>query len=283
MSIYFPHPVLAAWTGDYPGGEFSLATNDTASLKNGEFKIFCKYELKSTLLQALISENKAYFAAEVKSSWTNYRILCRQKTHTSAEDILIADSDSLAGNTIITPYILAASDITLPLSPEHHQDYFGGPIAKFEIPEASILAIGTGAEVEGDYRTPSSAIDLVSSDGVDPGEFGIDYDEQRIQIQVNPVDRQNIENLRHNSLESDTKALWPSLFLTAITGALQRLEEYSPEDYAWVEIVKNTIKRENYDDISQEELQEKALFYAQKLLNAPLGAMLQGFERRRDV
>ena len=194
----------------------------------------------------------------------------------------ILDSESLAGNVIITPYVIAANDIRLQVSSEHHDDYNTAGLTEFEIPKSSILAIGVGAEVEGDYRSPPSSIDIANDDNIDIGEFDVQYDQDRIEILVNPNDRQKVEHLRRETLNADLKSLWPSLFLTAILGGIRRLEEYKDEGYSWTEVFSNALNREGYHEITQEELDEKALYYAQKLLDAPLGAMLDGFERMQD-
>lgn len=272
-----PYPLLAPWTDDYGDKEFR-AVVPHAILNNGkDISLTIKYQLTSQYLLDLISAGKAHYLALVSCSKTSIRFAYPS---TQDEDVHVLDATDYSESIELRPYIATAENINGFASDEHAPEFGLFKRGGFDIPPASILAVGEPSRVtleEGD--SPNSVVDLVSNPKIDDGRFEVDLTDHRIKVYVSPNDKNQIEAIRERDREmtgSEMATLFPSIYLCAVTEALRNLSEH-PEA-RWVRTMRESIAKHNIN-VDDEELKDNALSHAQTLMDRPVGRLLKAFDR----
>ena len=269
-----PHPLLAPWTDDYGDAQF-IASAPPAVLDNGKrINLAVKYNLTSKVLQELVSHGEAQYVGVVTCSKT----FARNSYPTKNEEFIQSlDATDYAGELRLMPYLVARQRITGFTSEEFAEEFRRYKPGGFDIAPGSILAVSYAIKIELDAGgSLYSVIDLVADRKVDDGSFTIDLDENRIKIYVSTEDKKRIEALRRRGDMSQGKAtLFPALYLHAVTEALRSLKNY--DDKNWASALKKGLERHNID-IDEESLSERALTYAQTLLENPLGRFLTAYD-----
>ena len=116
-------------------------------------------------------------------------------------------------------------------------------------------------------------VDLVANSNVADGTFYVQLDDERIKIHVPYSEKEKIEAVRrHRGTEVEFAAMFPSLYLHAVTEALRNLNEYS--ESRWAFAMRTALENHGHADIDGELLKSDALRYAQELMGQPLGAFL---------
>ena len=144
-----------------------------------------------------------------------------------------------------------------------------------DIPFASILAVGEETRItleEG--GSPNSVIDLVDDPKIENGRFVVDLENPHIYVYVSPEDRKRVEAIRERDKDmtgTEMVTLFPSIYLCAVTEALRNLSAY-PEA-RWVYTMRQSLKKHDIK-VDDEELKDNALFYAQTLMEKPVGTLL---------
>lgn len=273
-----PYPLLAPWTDDYGDKEFS-ASVPLAVLNNGkDINLTIKYHLTSQYLLGLVSAGKAQYLAVVSCPKTSVRFAYPS---TQDEEILEElDAIEYSESIELRPYLVATENIDGFASDEHTAEFGHFKPEGFDIPAASILAVGDKTLVTlEDGDSPNSVIDLVSNPKIEDGRFEVDLTDHRIKVEVSPNDKNRIEAIRDRDKKItgvESVTLFPAIYLHAVTEALRNISEY-PEA-RWVHTMRNSLDKHNINE-DDEVLKDYALSYAQKLLDRPLGMLLKAFDR----
>ena len=263
-----PYPVLSPLSDDYDDPRFDLLVTEPVR-SAGNLNIPFKMEVSSPSLKDLITEFKAQYVIQTSC----VRTAARDTYGTSiAEGMLeLADGD-YSDALILTPYILAVEEIANFKSEEHAPEWREYHPEGFDIEEAGILAVGNDVEITLAPDSIGSVIDMVAMPQVE-GLFNVDLDNDHILISVNREDKQRIDAMRkHSERDLVHASLFSGLYLHAITSAIQALPEY--EDRRWAQTILNRL-----EDIGvqadRDELQARALHYAQQLMEQPLAKHLE--------
>ena len=276
-SRQLPYPLLAPWTDDYGDKEFGAVVPQAVLNDGKEISLTIKYRLTSQYLLDLISAGKAHYLALVSCSKTSMRFAY---SSTQDEDVQVLDASDYSESIELRPYIAAIENIDGFDSDEHASEFGYFKPGGFDIPPASILAVGDPSRVTLEEGvSPNSVVDLVSNSKVGDGEFKVDLTQPRIKVYVSPNDKNRIEAIRDRDKEMtgvEMATLFPSIYLHVITEALRNLSEH-PEA-RWVDTMRQSLAKNNIE-VDDEELKNDALSHAQTLMEKPVGMLLDAFDR----
>ena len=264
-----PYPLLAPWTEDYGDATFGVDVPE-AVLNNGrEIKVSLEFRLSSDTLANLVLNDGARYAVEVSSPRTFVR-----STHPAfQQDELALDAGDYSDEVLLTPYIHATDPIEEFTSPEHAQEWRDHRREGFSIPAAGILAVGNTTRVILEDSGVSSVIDLIANPNVPDGTFDVQLDEDRIKIHVPDAEKEKIEAVRRSRGSNvEFAALFPAIYLHAVTEALRELTEH--DGSRWAFTIRNALDRADLGDVDEGLLRENALRYAQVLMEQPVGSFL---------
>ena len=268
-----PHPLLAPWTDDYGDAEF-VVNVPHAVLNNGkQINLTVKYHLTSEHLRGVIAEGSAHYVGLLACPTTFSRDAV---TATIEDDLYVLDAGGYANEIMLTPHVIATKRIEGFNSDEFAEEFKTVKPGGFSIPPGSILAVGDSMTItlkEG--GSPHSVIDLVPDDKVERGSFTVSLDDNRIKIRVETEDKKKIEAFRQRGQGSQEMAvLFPAIYLHAVTEALRNLDGYP--DTHWASTMRKALERHGIED-DLEELGDRALMHAQKLMEMPMGTLLKAF------
>lgn len=276
---YLPYPLLAPWNDDYGDHAFGASMPHEAVLSsNAEISFTIKYNLTSPYLRKLIDEEKANYVALITCAKTSSR---NAYPSNQDEDVHVLDANDYTEEIRLFPYVVAMKRINEFAAGEHAEEFKQFKPNGFDIAPASILAIGKENRITlTENDTPYSIIDLVSNPKIENGAFDINWDEQRIKIQVSPDDKKRIEAIRKKgNADAERATLFPAIYLHAVTEALRKLSECP--DSGWTSSIRQSLEKLDIaaDD---EELKNNALKYAQQLLENPVGKLLTAFANKEE-
>ena len=282
MSHLFAHPVLAPWLSDYPPpAYFGISAGDyvPADVLADRLSVVVEYQLQCTTIEALISCRNAAYATLATSPRTMFRELHTHSIQNDQETSLSLKMSDFAHDITLTPYVIATSDVVLPVTNEHDAEFGQAGRTEFELLSGTVLAIGDAIRLSNSDHSVTSIIDIVSSARVEPGQFLLDYEDTRIKVLVNREDQAGLNTMRAGS--SIARAtLFPGLYLHALVGGISKLSFY--KDSEWAAVIHSALERNGIYEEDQERLAENAQVYAQKLLGSPLGQLLQTFNEAND-
>ena len=264
-----PYPLLAPWTGDYEHSSFGVDVPE-AVLNNGrEVRVRLVFRLNSDTLRRLIDDDEANYAVEISCPRTFVR-----STHLAFEqDELALEAGDYNEEILLTPYITSTRDLDSFKSPEHASEWSDHRPEGFRVPIAGILAVGNTTRILLEDSGVSSVIDLIANPNVPDGTFSIQLDDERIKIHVPIEDKEKIEAVRNRRGSSvEFAALFPGLYLHAVTEGLRNLTEH--EDTRWAFTIRNALDRIGRGEVDTELLSNDALRYAQDLMGLPVGTFL---------
>ena len=264
-----PYPLLAPWTEDYEAASFDVDVPE-AALNNGrEIRISLEFRLSSDTLRDLIAKDGARYAVEVSCPRTFVR-----STHSAfAQDELLLDAGDYSDEILLTPYIHTTESLEEFTSPEHVSEWRDHRPGGFSIPATGILAVGNTTRVILEDSGVSSVIDLIANPNVPEGTFDVLLDEDRIKIHVPDAEKEKIEAVRRSRGSSvEFAALFPGLYLHAVTEALRNLAEH--DNARWAFTIRNALGRSGHEGVDTGLLRDDALRYAQVLMEQPVGSFL---------
>lgn len=277
---FLPHPLLAPWTYDYTGASFSASTPHAVRDANGDINVTIKYNLTSACLRGLIADGQAKYTSVVSCAGT-FKRFATEPSSGEDEDIFVKSASDYTGELRLSPYVVATKEIAGFLSDEHAEEFREFNPCGYEIRPWSILAAGASVQIAletGDSL--NSAIDLVANRAVKDGSFRVDVNENRIKIQVSPDDKAQIELLRQKEFSHPGRAaLFPAVYLHAITEALRNLSEH--EDKLWHDAVRSSLSRRGVE-ADDDDLRDRALVHAQTLMDSPIGMFLKAHSSEQE-
>ncbi len=264
-----PYPLLAPWTDDYEDASFGVDVPE-AVLNNGkEIRISLEFRLSSGTLKELIARDEARYAVEVSCPRTFVR-----STHpVFSQDELLLEAGEYTDEILLTPYLHATDSLEEFRSPEHASEWREHRPEGFSVPGTGILAVGNTTRVILEDSGVSSVIDLIANPNVPEGTFDVQLDEDRIKIHVPDAEKEKIEAVRRSRGSSvEFAALFPGLYLHAVTEALRGLSEH--DSSRWAFTIRNALDRSGIGEVDPGLLRDDALRYAQVLMEQPVGSFL---------
>ena len=282
MSHLFAHPVLAPWLSDYPPpAYFGISTGDyvPADVVADRLSLVVEYQMQCATIEALIGCGNAAYATLATSPRTMFRELHTHSIQDHHETSISLTMSDFAHDITLTPYVIATTDIVLQVTNEHDVEFSQAGRTEFELPSGTVLAIGDAIKLSNTDQSVTSIIDIVSSARVEPGQFLLDYEDTRIKVLVSRQDQAGLNTMRAGSPIARA-TLFPSLYLHALVGGISRLSYY--KDSAWATVIYAALEKNEIYEQDQERLAENAQVYAQKLLDSPLGQLLQIFNEAND-
>ena len=269
-----PYPVLSAHNDDYPGKSFGASLPDTVLSNGRQINMTLRYTLNSQTLLDLIDRGEAEYVSLIACSRTSARTSIRGN---SAQDVLTLNGSDYAISLDIAPYIVAKVPISDFLSDEHHFEFQYLKPDGYFVSASGILAVGNPVRVDLDPNAGAESIfDLVPETAIRRGHFDIDMGSDHIKLRVNPEDKAEIERWRaQGSFGIGQAALFPGLYLHAVTEAIRNLHEFG--EYHWVSVLRRTLEDKGLA-IDEDPASARALDYAQNLLRDPLGRLLEALK-----
>ena len=264
-----PYPLLAPWTEDYENSSFGVDVPG-AVLNNGrQVKVDLVFRLYSDTLRGLIENDEARYAVEVSCPRTFVR-----STHVASEqDALLLDASDHDEEILLTPYIVTTIALEEFRSTEHASEWRDHRPEGFSVPPSGILAVGNNTRIILGDGGVSSVIDLIANPNVPDGTFDVQLDNERIKIHVPVAEKEKIEAVRTRRGSSvEFAALFPGLYLHAVTEGLRNLSEHG--NTRWAFTIRNALDRSGHGGVDTELLKNDALRYAQGLMEQPVGVFL---------
>lgn len=264
-----PYPLLAPWTDDYENCSFSADVPEAVLNNGSQIKLDLAFRLHSSTLRRLITDDQARFAVQVSCPRTS-----ALSTHpTSERDTLVLDAGDYSEEVQITPYVVSNTVLDDFKSTEHAAEWRQHRPQGFTVPTAGILAVGNNTRIVLQDSGVDSVIDLVSDPNVSDGSFDVQLDDERIKIHVPLAEKEKIEAVRtRRGSNAEYAALFPGLYLHAVTEALRHLAEH--DGTRWAFAIRNALDASGRSTVDSELLRLHALSYAQELMRQPVGLFL---------
>ena len=265
-----PYPLLAPWLNDYEGADFGIDFLNSPVL-NAKAQISFSIRVKnsSAALAKLVADKKAQYVVSISCEDT----FMSETPPIAEKDILVLNAEEYAEEIFLRPYMIASEPIEGFTAPDHADEWKLHMPNGFYLPSASILAVGDRLKVSLGADNPEAVIDLVKNPAITDNSFQVDVSDERIKIYVSPTAKERIEAIRASrATNPGFKALFPGLYLHAISEALRQIPEYA--DSRWARAMRRALNSAGYGAIDDETLTENPLKYAQALMNNPLGDFL---------
>lgn len=231
----YPYPVLRPFSDDF--GDVEFQTTVELSLGNEERFLIAKVDFtisSSEIIKKIEDKRAAYFAV----------FACRntyfRKSFISTNNMIEAQLElkDLRDEVTVEPYIVAMQDIEISQSPDINSEFGNGP---FKYKPGYILAQDEHQSffIDRDVFKPiTSVFDLVKKDTLPLGEWSVDFEQDHVQIAVNPKMKEKIDNARN--VIANKAILINSIYFSAVMQAIQNLKEKSGdfESYRWAEVIR---------------------------------------------
>lgn len=269
------HPVLRPqpFGDDYIHGEFS-ADITMDGIQNGTaVKLLCKFEIDVKEIYDLIDHNMARCALLVQAGRTWHRELLFPSEDHDVIDKQYSAGD-LAGRVRLLPFVVSVSEVQGFKSINWHPDY--GDMS-FDFTFGSVLAHDVTRTY---YVDPlpegeiASIFQQICSEGMEPGRWEMDFQEERIFIVMSQVDSEKFVNARNRAIHNPNGAyLLNGIYLPALVAALDIIDK-NPEEYQdcrWFPSLVNRMEQVGCSPLGTET--NERVSDAQKMLGDPYPIM----------
>ena len=275
-----PHPVLSPGGLDYlPTAEFRAESDDAKKTSSDQkLHIPIKFHMTELELAARIDRGEAAYV--VLTDCVQSRI--RERHQTFDDRILISlDTRDYYGSITIQSFITSTRHIAGFRSDQWTRWIKDILPEGVDLPRGAILAIANEHTLSlSEPAELQSCIQIVPSDRVEEGRFTIDQTNDHIHILVHPNTKAAIHRMRSN--EDDQDKLWPSIYLSAITRAVQTHTLDDNLEKTWAKTVATAMDQHGIDASSQDDLDENALLYAQQIMGDPLRRIMETEDSPED-
>ncbi len=180
------------------------------------------------------------------------------------------DAAFYTGVTYIKSYITLIKSIQKFYSHNWHNDVRRLlPSKGIDLPPAAIL--GKAADIEfdaGNLNTTESYLEIAPSHFVEKGMWQLNLDGERIVIQICSADLNAINQIRKN--EEHSASIWASMFQRAVEEGIRKHRDIDHSYKRWAKNLQRQLHDEKLPTDDPDELDLRALEYAQKLMQNPL-------------
>lgn len=258
----FPYPVLRPYSDDYVDAEFQALTEFV--IDDEGIRAKSSYQTSSFELQQQIALGTARYVSIISCRETYFRQVFSTGDEFHEE---ILDADALRGEVVIEAYIVAVKPIKNYGSPDINPE-FGKKRFNFSPGEILAQEETHAIYIERDlFRPISSVFELVKNESLATGEWRVSLEQDNVQIQVNPLLKENIDNSRSGTICKSV--LINSLFFSAVVHAIQQLKESGDfEELKWARVMERQIHNHHIELATTD-----AYVIAQKLMKHPLSVL----------
>ena len=209
-------------------------------IQNGNAEYVCMISCRDTYFQRVVSTHERKIEVEF-------------------------DIGVLRGEVRVDPYVIVKKDITDYSSAEINVEFGPGP---FQFLEGDVLAQDETQVFYIDrdlFRPITSVFDLVKKDGLADGAWTVSFEQDHIQIEVNPKMKESIDEARND--QKKRVVLKNSIYFAAVMQAVQKLKdpEENFEGKKWAEVIRKQAHNSNLDLNSHD-----AYLIAERLMQHPL-------------
>lgn len=230
-STSYPHPILAPWSSDISGAEFSTEIKYLDNEKSNRLSIHCTVKLDQSDLLNLISDGSALFGCFIKCQETGFRRLLRIGFPTGGHDFA---PGALLGRVQIRPMVWSVRPISGFRPAGTHPEF----TSAFDLQPGQILALDEEQTIHV-TRAPlppiESIFEIGSSDELPESRFEIDTEADRIKVKMGMTTYKLVQELRQTT--DDTRAVvMNSLYVPVLMEVLTRVAQGRPEafeEYRW--------------------------------------------------
>lgn len=265
----FPHPVLSIHTGDYRDGHFDLELEIEEVPSAGKVSITGRALLDDAHARALIESGQAMLGVACECLGTFFMDFCPVPldgfTLEFPEGELRGKVDLQGLIAVTAESVTLGSPAIDPTFPPHTRRVEAGtPIAA-----SPIHSFEAGLDK---LASMEAIFSLSSSDQIEPGQFAVDLDNERIRIVVSADLYPGITSIRGSSSTKDI--LHAALYLPALISVLEAMRAGDHEDRRWHIIVSARCRAQGID-INNKDLVQAA----QTLLGNPLTSLVGALEK----
>lgn len=261
----FPYPVLRPYSDDYIESEFQA----TVDLIPEEHKIIIDidYVLSSPEIYGLIKQNKAEFISVISCRDTYF-----QSTVSSVEKNQVVElrDGELRGEVLVNSYVVAKTIISDFQAGDINPEFEGSPI---HFHEGDVLAQEETQAffIDRDYFKPlTSVFDLVVREGLSESEWGVNFEEEHVQIELSTQSKESIDNARN--VRENQVILINSIYFSTVMQAIQKLKDSDSkiayENKKWAKIILGQAHNQGFDIDNHD-----SYFIAEKLMQHPFGLL----------
>jgi len=267
-----PHPVLTPLTDDVEPNIFSFNCGQgdiTSDLSR--WRIIGRIEHDNETIAEHVERHRASYGIHVECPRTFFRKWFPQS---SAEVSFEIPADAIAGRVELSAFCLATSDIKKYRIKGQHRDYSS---TDFTINAGDVLAYAETIEFDAfldvdPIRKISSILDIKRSDDRDSGPALIDFNGQRIEVELSKIDYAVYIDLRSDPGNKGLLAsnvVFPAILQTLnFTGRLTEEElENLKNDTRWCRSLIAKLQGANLD---VQGTQEEVFKTAQLILREPV-------------
>ena len=263
-----PHPALLPSAGsDYlPECQYGAEVKAIRIDDRREIYIAMEHRLECASLKRLTGEGQAEFMTLADCNRTKRRAAFRSA---GTGQTIKLDKTEFRGKIRISSYIYAAAEIKNHLAedwlPETRQMLPEG----IDLPKGAILAQSPETSFNpDDQEEQESIMSIVPKDGLDPGKFQVELDEDRIIVRVSPDTRAGIDLARKS--EGWNEAMW-SPYLTVMVEAIRQHQEDEHIGKRWASRIRKALRNKGIDPA---DAKENPLEHAQTIMENPLNKLL---------
>jgi hypothetical protein len=256
----FPYPVLRPDSDDYKDVEFQAIVD--FKIANGSINSTIGFALSSEEIKAEVEKGNAEYVCMISCRDTYYQ----QVVSTTQRKIDVPfDVGVLRGEVRVDPYVIVKKDIANYVSLEINPEFGPGP---FQFREGDVLAQDETQVfyIDRDLFKPiTSVFDLVKKGGLPDGVWTISFEQNHIQIEVNPKMKESIDEARND--QKKRVVLKNSIYFAAVMQAVQKLKDPDEnfEGQKWAEVIRKQAHNNNLDIKSHD-----AYLIAERLMQHPL-------------
>jgi hypothetical protein len=261
----YPHPVLAAWSGDIAGATFATTISFRELEDSRQVSLHCETALDHPDVIELINSGAASFGCYVRCQDTGMRRLQRIGYPTGAHDFA---PGALLGRVQIRPLIWTTREVPQYLPSGAHPEFSAGS----DLAAGQIIALDEEQII--DVTKPplppfESIFEIVASEDVAEGEFEIDTQADRITVAMASATYQLVQALRETDDVSRTVVM-NAMYIPIVMEVLDRLKDGSEqyEPYRWLHPFRARCEVTDVDIEKPDLLND-----AQKLLAQPFGML----------
>lgn len=266
----FPYPVLLPYSNDYTDSEFQT-TVDIQINNNDDIKINIEYAISSEDIANQVLVGNARFASIISCRDTYTREMI--ETNENVAEISF-NATSFRGEVRVDSFVVAKEEI-VDYQPSDINSEFGSN--SFSFYKGAVLAQDEPQVfyLERDYFKPvTSVFELVKKNDLAEGEWSISFNQDHVQIEVNPNTYEIIHDARNS--KKNKIILLNSIYFAAVMQSIQILKD-SPEEfenYKWANIIT---RQAHNNDLNLESMD--AYLIAEKLMNNPFSKLCSMFVR----
>ena len=258
----FPHPVLASWRDDFPGGGFDVEIEYNEDTRDGGVDLRFMGTLSSSAIEDLIASGSAMFGCFVTCKATGLRRLIELGSLPATYKFKPGE---LLETVILRPIVWMLRDVDSWRPVGVHPEFD----AEQSVKPGDIVAMADELAItvaQADLPALETIFDLKIADHLAEGEFEIDLRRDRITILAGRETKHLVDTLREMKGGAATSVM-NGLYIPTIMTVLSEVAAHGEDDFVglrWYEPFKRRCER-----LDIEPAIAKAFSDAQRLVEFP--------------